>query len=471
MRMTKMGVAATALALVCTCGAAFGSLGKTSFPFMKSLAPMDEPSHRIGAFRLDEEIFVATDRKCSNMRVFDDNGVEIQFLVRPLMRSRTVVRENEVRVTATDFKLLPENRFSLVVSRRDERSVLPVSVLVLSSALRNFEKTVTVSSSSDGAEWRTLVENTPIYDYSKYLDLRNDRARFAPDTNRFYRIEVSNITEEEQSPLVQIARESRDGKLYKRIERTSLNRRDFRIERVKALHEREVKYDIGRKLRDYAVDDMSARDDEKQKTTVITFRTGNTPLREIHISIDDSHFSRSLSLEGNPHPRRNSTWEYVADATISRVPIGSAPIERPFVVLERPCRYVRYRATIRNLDSPPLSVSGVTLKGEVHEAVFLTEPERAFTVMYGARKGRVPRYDIGTVVREARQADVDTYRPGEQKENPIFGGSTRTWMDAVLEGRALMIAAIVIMVLLLLWIIARVAKKVEQEGEDTQAAA
>jgi hypothetical protein len=417
----------------------------------------------MGAFRLDEELFLNTVEDYANVRIFDDRGVETPSMVRPLLRSREVTRETPVSVRNVDLKILPDNRLAIIVERENSASREPATLLALKSSQRDFEKTVTVSSSADRSTWRPLVQDSPVYDYSRFLDLRNDRVRIPADTNRYYRIEIANLVEERLSPLVQIAKENRDGKLVGKVERTHLNREGFRIDQVQLVREQEVKFDIGRKLRGYAARNVAITNRADNNMTLVTFETDRVPLREIGLIVADRHFSRTVQVEGNERAHRRAGWVTVTQGAISRVPIGSVPIERPYVVIPTASRFPAYRLTIVNLDSPPLNVSGVKLDGEVHECVFSREAGRSYTVHYGARKGVSPRYDIADAMREARQGDVDEYRVQEPRGNPLYTGRSVSWWAD--QQRRFLLGAIVLMVLGLVAIVARTARKVEDVAE------
>ena len=228
------------------------------YPYAKALEPPAAAVRTIGRFELDEDLFDGTDNAFANLRIVNGTDEETPFLVRPVPQRRKVVSEHDIASKIIDFELRPDNRFRVTVERASMTSPPPAVSLVLHSGRKNYEKLVTVQSSADRDAWVTLVEDVPIYDYSKYLDLRRERVWIAADSGRYYRIEVSNIMEEQLSPLVQIARETQDGKLVSRIENISLRREDFRIERVQLVERRETWTDSGAKRRAYTVAGFAA---------------------------------------------------------------------------------------------------------------------------------------------------------------------------------------------------------------------
>jgi len=422
--------------------------------------PLDAPAgatRTIGRFELDEDIFDGTQTGFAAMRVLDGNDAETPFLVRSVYERRKVVSEHAIGSRITGFELLPDNRYRVTAERTSTSAPRPATILVLESSQDNYEKLVTVRSSDDGESWTTLVEGVPVYDYSKYLDLRRDRVRIPADTGRYYRLEVSNIMEEQLSPLVQIARETKDGKLVSRVESTSLRREDFRIDRVRIIESRETWTDSGVKQRDYPVAALSVTQDAEKKVTVVEFRTRNVPVRELRFDVANTYFSRTLTVQGHPHEEGSSGWVHLTRATLQRVPGGHS--QRGHIIkLPSAWRYRRYRATIHNLDSPALDVVAVTAKGDVQESVFLCQEGRSYRVLYGGEDIAPPRYDIQRVVRGVGREEMDLYELGAREPQTPFRGSSLAWLRS---GKLILVPAAIAMVAVLIWLIAKSAKHID----------
>lgn len=426
------------------------------FPYAKVLTPSDSPGKTIGSFVLDEELFDHTSDGFPNLRVVDEEGNETPYTVQTVRHRKQVVTEHRVSSSPMDFELLPDNAFRITVTRESGRAGHPVSFLELISRQQNFEKTVTVSGSDNGRNWTVLADDVPIYDYSRYLDLRNSRVSIDPSSHRMLRIDVAYITENQLSPLVQIARETRDGQLISRIEKTSLRREDFRIEEIRLIELRKTWSDAEAKLRDYTVTGMEVREDHERKSTVVEFATSNAPLRSLRLHIATPCFFRHAVVETQASGPGAPRWIHLTSATLRRVPGGSNSGEQS-IGLPRTCRYRRYRITVRNEDSPPLDITSATAQGEVQQALFLCQPGQAYHAIYGAGGLRRPRYDISHVVKAAGRPDTDTYQLGPEKDNPSFEGARR---QGLVSGRTLLVVAVIAMVAVLVWFIARAARQV-----------
>jgi hypothetical protein len=427
------------------------------FPWQRAIAPEGDAARAIGVFALDEDFLGATDDDFGNLRIFDGVGNERPFLVRPAEEVRTVVREVDVPVRTTDFKVLDDNRVSVVVERSRTSPRPPASVLVLSSPLRDFEKTVAVFGSDDAEDWVPLTEGAPIFDYSRYLDLRNDRVAFPASTHRYYRLEIANISEEHLSPLRQVERERREGRMLSEVERVSLRRADFRIDTIRLLERREAQASAKVKTRAYGASAFSVENPDDGRGTVVAFATARVPLTRVGFDVEDRNFCRSVLIEGARVGAGEGDWVRLAEGTLTRVEAGAFRQERVELALPRVCRYERYRATIRNLDSPPLRLRGVTLAGEQWECAFLLERSAGLRVLYGGGAGAVARYDIDRVLQAAGFADVDRYTAGPPEANPAYRGRR-----IALSGKVALVVAVVAMIGVLGWVLYSTVRKIDK---------
>jgi hypothetical protein len=434
----------------------------SEFPLAKALEPEGAARGTIGRFEIDEELFDGADGRFGNVRILDGGGTAVPFLVRTVCDRRRVVTEHDIPVKTLAFELLEDNRFRVEVECTGrEEDPRPASVLAIESNVRDFEKTVSVWGSPDRRTWSVLAENEPVYDYSRYLDLRKDRVPLAAGRRRFYRVEVSNIAEERRSPLVQIARETRGGELASKIEQTSLRREDYRVEAVRLIEAREAWSDTEPALRDYGAAGFSAEPLDGGKVTEVRFGTRSVPLREVRFDVADTFFSRAVTLEGHVRLTGEEGWAPVARGTLQRLPGGE---REAGCVVKPPAagRYRRYRARIENLDSPPLEIGGVSVKGETMEGVFLCDGGGPYRVVYGAEEVAPPRYDMDRIVSGAGRDAMAVHRLGAETANHPYRKARCAWLRS---GKALLIPAVLLMVGVLAWLLIKAARRVGGQGD------
>lgn len=435
-----------------------GATDTRLFPFTKDVTLPTGAAKKVAVFSLDEEIFASTDDRYSNMRLFDDKDNEKPFLVRTARTTKTETTEHMVEMETVGFQKLPDNRVEMIYSKREkDRKRLP-SVIVFVSALKNYEKQVTIWGSNDRDSWQILVENQPIFDYSKFIALRNCRIEINAGNFTYYKINVSNITENQQSPLVSIARETRNGSLISEVEKSSFRREDFRIDRVDFFEKKETAVRDQTLKRLYSVSALNVTNNVKEKTTVITFETCRTPIMALKILTGSSNFSRSIKIEC-PEDRAGADGasRYIVSSSISRIDVGGFKQENTQVALGSVIRNKRYRITISNQDSPPLDISGIEAEGEICEAVFFPEQSVVLRTMYGAKSVDIPSYDIAQVLAKVESADADVCSVTMQKTNPAYVQIARRYI----EGRKLLLVAVLLVVVGLVWVIARASRSVD----------
>jgi len=445
------------------CGTCPAATDARIFPYQKEVRMPPEAFKKVAIFRLDEEIFAATVPGYSNMRVFDEKGNERPFVVRTAETVKAETVESSFVLETVGFEKLADNRIELVYKVKENDVDRQFVALVFNTSLKNYEKQVSVSGSNDCSSWEVLALNQPIFDYSKYIDLRNCRVAIKQGKYSYYRITVSNITETQQSPLIGVVREKRNGSVVSESERSSFSREDFRIDRIDFVERKETLVKNRILKRAYPVTGVCVSDNAKEKTTIITFEAGWVPLTGLKIVTSSSNFSRSVMVEA---PEKDETgrevWNCLASSAISRIDTGGFKQENVNIGLNRSCRYGRYRITISNQDSLSLNVSGVEAEGEIHEAVFFPEQSKFFRVVYGAASLDAPRYDISEVLARVDGADADVWQTGSQKGNSDYNPSAGR---RIIEGRRLLVVAVLLMICALVWIIYRTMKSVDSSGK------
>lgn len=439
-------------------GTVSGLTDISRFPLMKKLKASQHENRKIASFVLDEDILAAVDDNYSNLRIFDDKGSETPFLVRCEKQTKTVVREYRVPMKTVALKPLPDNRIEVIVKKEDKEPNSLPEIIVLSTRVKNYEKQVTVYGGYDRTSWEQIAKDKPIFDYTKYLDLRNNRVEIKPGPYEYYKIEISNMSVSQQSPLTRIVREMRGGDLFKEVEKTSFKKKDFRIEKIVFFEKKQSILRQEKVMRLYSVKDFIAANEPEKQETIVTFDTFRTPVRELKVLTEVPNFSRSLFIEGSDEDKDKKEWRSITSATINRINIGEFQQDRSTIKLGRPYRYKHYRVTIRNFDSPALDISGLEARGETHEVLFFCDPLREYRALYGMEDGEPPAYDIGAVLKEAEAADTDIYSPGEQETNPSYSPPGR---PSLFEGQRLLVPAIVLMVITLIWLIVRSVKRLD----------
>ena len=430
-----------------------------NFSFFKEIVIPSGAAAKIAAVELDEDVLAAAGEDYADVRVFDEGGTEVPSLIRRRTLARTVARETPVAMATLAFERLADNRIEVIVGpNSDGRRIRAV---IFHTGQKDFEKQVIVHGSPDRRDWTQLADAQPIYDYSRFIDLRNVRVEFPDSSFAFYKIEISKITESRQSPLVQIVRQIRGDADASRIESASFLSEDFRIERMEFLELREFVEGNEPVIRAYGTRNLAVTNDIGARTTIVAFESRRAPLTQLTVLTPSVNFSRMVDVEAldDGTEAGKPAWRKVASSSLTRIDMGNVKKDSTAISLGGPRRFSHYRLTIHNLDNPPLAVASVAATGEVHEAIFLFEPGRRYRLFYGGENQRPPRYDIGAVLQNAGEADTFECSCGREELNP----ARKLSRAARFSGKGMLVAAVILMVAALVWLIAATLKRVEAD--------
>jgi len=413
------------------------------------------PSVQFGSFTINEDLFSKLNPASSNLRIIDHAGTETPFLLRTKKGERKLTEERKVPFKKISFKKLPDNQIEIIIQNEDHRRVKPpLQSLVFANGIRNFEKSVSVYSSDNQQEWKLIAERKPIFDYSKYIDIRNNRITFKPVRTKFFKIIISNITEKHESPFTRLTHETRAGKQFSAVESSSFTRKDFKINEI-YVYEKIVRIVKGKTQKQaYSLSNFLCTTD--QKKTFISFSTASTPITTIDLSTATPYYYRSYSIETSPD---QETWRSIHSGIIASINTEPESRNQGTIKLPRPIRAAHYRITIRNNDSPPLDISGAELEGVTQEIIFYCDQQKNYSIIYGAEDAKTPVYDIAQVLTKTESDATAAYKTEAQSANPSYGNQVQK--KSFLSRRAIMTIAVLLMIAVLGWLIFKTAKSID----------
>ncbi|MBT3191203.1 MAG: hypothetical protein HN341_01480 [Verrucomicrobia bacterium] len=423
------------------------------YPHARHLVPESRSAEALGSFVLDSEVFAGTRNDFANMRIVDDAGTEIPFLVRARTEAVTSTSDRVIPTRVEAIRELPGNRIEIEVSRRGPAIVS--QEIDLSTRLRNFEKLVTIHGTTDGNSWSEIASGVPVVDYSRFIDYQKTRIPFTSGAYKRLRLVVSDVTLERELPFKKKVREALHGKIKSEFVETSFKTEDFRIDSFRLLGRRTRETGQRAVTRKTPIGDFQVAQDGSK--TIITFAANREPVGGIRIETPSVNFSRPMLVEGRSGGGGGG-FKSLFRGVYSHIAIGDVQRDRCTLSLAIPSRCVEWRITIDNRDSPALDISGVWVEEQVNEAVFLGTQTANYRVVYGGSSTVLPRYDVATILSTVGRSPVAAYRLGESLENLAYERSC--WRLQV-GGKAVLSGAILMMVLALGWGIAVAAKKVD----------
>jgi hypothetical protein len=111
----------------------------------------------------------------------------------------------------------------------------------------------------------------------------------------------------------------------------------------------------------------------------------------------------------------------VASGTIFRVALGGAPVHEQLDVPMAgvPCAR-EMLVHVYNGDSPPLALTGVTLKRWPVSLLFMANAAGDYTLLSGNPQAAAPRYDLAAFAGEMRGASAVAVTPGSMEDMPDY---------------------------------------------------
>jgi hypothetical protein len=138
----------------------------------------------------------------ADMRIFDESGKEISFVVRTVTANDTDTVRYPIHLEREGFQRVNDEGASVVFSRNEDDSI--PTRLTIESTTRNFEKTITVLGSNDHKSWKVLAENQPIFDYTQFIEIRNTTVKFARADCKLYQVRIDSVWNYKRSAFSRI---------------------------------------------------------------------------------------------------------------------------------------------------------------------------------------------------------------------------------------------------------------------------
>lgn len=433
--------------------------------------------HELIAVRLDEGLFAVTRDGFPDVRLLEQDRVaatEVAHLIRRAVTLGTrTVRDRGV-VDDIEAHPIGDSGLQITFMLDPEQHPRRPAELRLVSPLRNFEHRVEVAVSTDGETWQPLVNDALVFDYSQFLDVRNDGVRLpwsqpvstrsdsgAENFPRYFRLQIDEVTQEQQSQLIELTHTLQGGGQSERSERTVIRRQPFRIDRIETISEVERPRIESMVRSEYPLLDLRVDQDASGRRTLVTVRSNGAPLTGLQLETPNTNFSRRVVVETRDATADSGAWRTLASGTLSRIALRD--LQRSNVTLALPeSRQRHYRLTIDNGDSPPLKVDAVTARGPVYELVFLAKPGAAYQLAYGHPTVKAARYDTAALeLAIAEGLEPLTATLGEQEPAPEIAVPQVSLLSRLINDTRVLLGLIGALAVILAWALFRAARAVD----------
>ncbi|MCA9261636.1 MAG: DUF3999 family protein [Planctomycetales bacterium] len=404
-RVLELSIVATLVIASQTFGGDLHAAFRIARPI--ELPPRTEES--LAVVTLDIAAFAETQSGFADLRVLDEAGREVSLIVRKAESTRSEPRRTYLRVDEFRGRPLDDGSLEIVVALDARRFPDRPAGLRIMTPLVNFERTVRLYDVFvDGAE-TLIVDGQPLYDYSEFLDARKvdipiPAAAPGQAGPWKFRLVVDKAVMERSQPEIETTRRLAGGEEVWRTERTRATAKPFRINGVDVYYEGDAVAERRPVNAEYPVVGLRIEEDATSQSTIVYFSCNRAPLTELAIEAEEQNYSREARLEGRLEgadssemaPGRRSWGRRVADGRISSLALRGKVEVRPRLACSE-ARDGAYRLQISNLDSPPISVTGVRCYGPRYEVLFVARPDVEYALTYGNDEMRSPRYDLSAI--------------------------------------------------------------------------
>ncbi|MCU0607743.1 MAG: DUF3999 family protein [Candidatus Edwardsbacteria bacterium] len=446
--------------LLCAGAVCHGAVDPGDFRYRKVPVPGDSVRSDVGVINFDSDLYRSTRDDLSDIRLAGPGRREIPYLIRMATRTDTATVRLSIALETIEFTEGPDNSITIILLREETDSI--PDELDIGTPNKDFEKSVSVYGSNDRASWRALAVDRPIFDYSRYIDVRNTSIALQKRAFSYYKVVVGKAVAVRRSPFSQIVTEigTRPGVRY---ESFLQNTEPFRIERAAFFEFRSTVRASNPLPVAYSLPVIAAVSDTARKTTTVYCRSDREPINEIRLSTASRFFRRQVVVEGTNDTSRSATWIPMTTSIVQRLAMGTYRRESLSIPLDDWRRYLRYRLIISHQDNPPIEVTGISALGGVHQLFFFCDQGESLTVYYGGEDIDPPRYDVAALLADIPRVEGAQWRLGAQV--PAGGrspGGRRRWINP----KAVLIASLIVMVGVLAAVLFLTTKKVEQATEQ-----
>ena len=437
----------------------------------KQLALPEFKGEELVAVELDSDVYARSLANYSDLRLIEaGTNQEVPYLLRRAQTKRS--RKVQQVWRPADLAVKPLEDGGLEIRFRSDLKKHPRAPqgIRFVSPLVNFEHHVRVEVSDDGTDWRTVADDGLIFDYSQFMDVRNlaiEPLNLGDDKPEYYRLTIADVTQEQQSQLMELTRSLSGGDETSRTERVTINRQPFRIDRIELWID-EVRDDVAADREEaYSLEIDHTEQDAKTKQTLVHFKSRREPLTEIAVETPARNFSRRANVEMGVDKGGKTDWQALASGNLFRIDFRTLNRESLSIPVAE-TRATEYRLAIENGDNQPLDVTKLTGRGHVYEVVFLAAADKKYELRYGNAQATTPNYDTAAIAASLHAGFAPLLATlGEESLVEAIPEPPAPFLKRLLNNTWAMTAVIGVLVLVLAAALYRATKHLENfdEGE------
>lgn len=412
---------------------------------------------------IDDPIYEATRDGFPDVRVVDDQGEEIPYVLGPVYHQKTVASREVVPSRVVSVNPVEGGPLEVTVELADDAPE-PDGLTVL-TPLVDFERRVRVLGSRDGGPWTPLAEGR-IFDYTRYMNLRDVHVQFPARGCRRFRLVFDREADQQRSPLSQLSRTRNEQGDERRTEVEGILRRPFRIDRIE-LHRAVMKPAVeGKEPAEKAALEVKGIEfDHINKQTQIEVDGRRLPLRQVTLRTKSRNFRRPAHVLASV----DGKCREVGAGDLLLYQLGDYHREEMTLNVWLGSNIRRFgglRIVVDEGGDSSLDVVGVDGLYDKHRLMFIAEQGRDYQLYYGSETLAGPRYDdeiVLAAMAKHREREVATL--GDTIRDPDFRPEPAPRAQRAVPAWLLTVA-LALMTIVLAWAVAKAVRQVEKGFMD-----
>lgn len=414
----------------------------TEFRFQSPIISSKEAITPV-AVRLTADVIARTTDDFSDLRLFDDRGAEVPYVIHAL----SWPEQRPPRFTWEVSGYTQGNATQAFILKRPKGYTSFVDLEFNIPAV-DFYKDIEVYAGDQKKTWTPLAHGT-LFDFSSRIDLRCTLLKFPTSAAAFLKVIMRD-----HIPTVSMTAEDVHLR-YKDLDfnLNTAGRHDIRINQfssnVYAPRPERNTYD------QVCIVRPSAKLD-KDGNSLISFGHLNLPVDKIDLEIGNAFFYRDVQSWVADKDEEQAYHQMAQDVAF-RIP-GVAEVKTGLQFGQPQYPYVRLKVINRN--NPPLEIKGARIEWIARDLFFIPESRRSYALYYGNKEAMPPQYEVARLVPKdyATLIKYPRWQLGAMHTNASYNDRVGLSLRALLEKYLLNALVILVVCVLGFWVISLMKK-------------
>lgn len=371
------GIFAFALLLVLP-ASVFADFNEEEWPFLKEIDLPEGIDSEHAYFDIDGEIYDGTAGVIFSLRISDADGREIPYRV---VTKQSGGKREEFSPKIWNNSYLDGQYNSFVLDFIEDRP--EINRLTLETGNANFTRRVSVEGSDDMTEWKTLVDDAHIFDFSHNIRSRHLDIEFPLSNFKYLRVKVHD---DGSGPI-----EIDDAKAY-RVKFEPAETQQWPLTMIEKI--------------------------EKGRTTEILFdgKFAGLPINTLDLEVSSRNYHRQVKVASSFD---RDKWKTLGSDVIFNYDMAAfKKSDNRISFRKNSDRF--FLLTIENYDDQPIDVTGATATGLVGRVIVSMTGRPPYKAYFGAPKSTAPRYDLAHRIRYIQTRALPRLSLRPRMANPSY---------------------------------------------------